>query len=81
MLSSGQEGVRQKGTLLHKVYLSIGFASLYFFNFIRNLDFCLKQGYSTRGFSGKSLHGLTLRKGTIGCGRGGLSIRFWSRHA
>jgi hypothetical protein len=81
MFSSGQEGVRQKGTLLNKVYLSIRFAFLYFVNFIRNLSFCLKKSYSAHGFSGKSSHGLTLRKRTMGCGRGGLSIRFWSRHA
>jgi hypothetical protein len=81
MFSSGQEGVRQKGTLFNKVYLSIRFAFLYFVNFIRNLSFCSKKGYFSDGFSGKSLHGLTLCKRTIGCDRGGLSIRFWSRHA
>jgi len=81
MFSSGQEGVRHKGTLLQKVHLSTGFALLYWFNVLRNLFFCFKEGYSTHFFCGRAMHNLPLRMRAIGSVRARPLIPSWSCHA
>jgi hypothetical protein len=81
MLSSVQQGVRQKGTLLKKVFLLASFALLYLFDVLRNLFFCFKEGYPSHGFCGKALRSLIFCKRTIERGRARHLIPSWSRHA
>jgi len=81
MFSSGQEGVKHKGPLLQKVRLPRSFALSYWFDVLKNLFFCFKEGDSTHGCCGMAFQSLSLAVRTIGRVGARLLIPFWSRHA